>query len=55
MDTLTTLTHLECSLCSKTFEAGKVYNLCACGGPEEGKRQPERHQEAVKSHGIRVS
>jgi threonine synthase len=33
MATLTTLTHLVCSLCSKTFEAGKVYNLCPCGGP----------------------
>ncbi|HUJ20212.1 MAG TPA: threonine synthase [Bryobacteraceae bacterium] len=27
------LTHLECSLCSRTFEAGKVHNLCECGGP----------------------
>lgn len=28
-----TLTHLECSLCSRSFDAGKVHNLCACGGP----------------------
>src|SRR5579864_7559212 len=27
------MTHLECSLCSRKFEAGKVYNLCECGGP----------------------
>src|SRR5260221_13146744 len=27
------LTHLECSLCRKNFEAGKVHNLCDCGGP----------------------
>src|SRR5271169_5269398 len=27
------MTHLECSLCSRKFEAGKVYNLCNCGGP----------------------
>src|SRR5207302_5578410 len=27
------LTHLECSLCKKTYEAGKVHNLCDCGGP----------------------
>jgi threonine synthase len=27
------LTHLECSLCSRKFEAGKVHNLCECGGP----------------------
>jgi threonine synthase len=29
----TCLTHLECSLCSKKFEAGRVWNLCDCGGP----------------------
>ena len=27
------LTHLECSLCKKKFAAGKVHNLCDCGGP----------------------
>jgi threonine synthase len=27
------VTHLECSLCGKRFEAGKVHNLCDCGGP----------------------
>jgi threonine synthase len=27
------LTYLECSLCKKKFEAGKVHNLCDCGGP----------------------
>jgi len=27
------LTHLECSLCKRKFEAGKVHNLCDCGGP----------------------
>jgi threonine synthase len=27
------LTHLECSLCKRIFEAGKVHNLCDCGGP----------------------
>jgi len=27
------LTHLECSLCRKTYQAGNVYNLCDCGGP----------------------
>ncbi len=30
---MTTVSHLECSLCQKTYEAGKVWNLCACGGP----------------------
>jgi len=27
------MTFLECSLCSRKLEAGKVYNLCECGGP----------------------
>jgi threonine synthase len=26
------VTHLECSLCGTRFEAGKIYNLCQCGG-----------------------
>jgi threonine synthase len=26
-------THLECSLCNTRYEAGKVANLCTCGGP----------------------
>src|SRR2546427_3412851 len=31
--TSNSMTHLECSLCNKKFEAGKVHNLCECGGP----------------------
>src|SRR5690348_8023596 len=27
------VSHLECSLCSKQFEPGRVYNLCDCGSP----------------------
>ena len=27
------LTHLECSQCKRQFQAGKVHNLCDCGGP----------------------
>lgn len=30
---MTTITHLECSLCGKRYEAGQVHNLCECGGP----------------------
>jgi len=26
-------THLECALCATTLEAGRVHNLCSCGGP----------------------
>ncbi len=29
----TSVTHLECSLCSRKYEAGKPWNLCECGGP----------------------
>ena len=32
-EVLTTITHLECSLCGKRHEAGQVHNLCECGGP----------------------
>ncbi|MFN0170887.1 MAG: threonine synthase [Bryobacteraceae bacterium] len=27
------VTHLECSLCGKLFEHGRIWNLCECGGP----------------------
>jgi threonine synthase len=30
---MTTVTHLECSQCGKRREAGRVHNLCECGGP----------------------
>ncbi len=30
---MTTLTHLECSLCGQTFASGQPLNLCPCGGP----------------------
>ena len=30
---LTSLTHLECSLCSAKFSCSDPQNLCACGGP----------------------
>ncbi len=30
---MTALSHLECSRCRKTYDAGKAYNLCGCGGP----------------------
>ncbi|HSB15106.1 MAG TPA: threonine synthase [Bryobacteraceae bacterium] len=30
---MTTITHLECSLCGKQLEAGRVHNVCECGGP----------------------
>ena len=27
------MTHLECSLCNRQYQAGKPWNLCECGGP----------------------
>jgi threonine synthase len=30
---MTTLTHLECSLCGRHFPTGQILNLCPCGGP----------------------
>ncbi|MEO7143333.1 MAG: pyridoxal-phosphate dependent enzyme, partial [Bryobacteraceae bacterium] len=30
---MTTVTHLECSVCGTKREAGKVHNVCECGGP----------------------
>ncbi len=30
---MTTVSHLECSVCGKKREAGQVHNLCECGGP----------------------
>jgi threonine synthase len=30
---MSALSHLECSLCGKRFERGRVLNLCDCGGP----------------------
>jgi len=33
MNNSTQMTFLECSLCSRKFAAGKVHNLCECGGP----------------------
>ena len=30
---MTTLTHLECSLCGTKYDADQARNVCACGGP----------------------
>ncbi len=30
---MSAITHLECSRCTLHFEAGRIYNLCACGAP----------------------
>ena len=33
LQVMTTLTHLECSLCLKRHDASTAHNLCECGGP----------------------
>ena len=30
---MSAVSHLECARCAKQYEAGRVYNLCACGSP----------------------
>ena len=30
---MSVVSHLECARCAKQYEAGRVYNLCACGSP----------------------
>ena len=32
IDSVPNVSHLECSLCQQKFAAGKIHNLCACGG-----------------------
>jgi threonine synthase len=27
------VTHLECSVCSRNYDSGRLWNLCECGGP----------------------
>jgi threonine synthase len=36
------VTHLECGKCAQTHEAGRVQNLCACGGPLLARYDLER-------------
>jgi len=31
--TMTHVTHLQCSICGKHREPGRIHNLCECGGP----------------------
>ena len=48
------MTHHECSLCSKNFEAGSIRNLCECGGPllvryDLARLRTEWPRESLKS------
>jgi len=45
---MTTVTHLECSVCGKRREAGQVHNLCECGGPLVVRYDLERAKEIWK-------
>lgn len=42
---MTTITHLECSLCGTRREAGQIHNLCECGGPLLVRYDLERARE----------
>jgi threonine synthase len=51
---MTTLTHLECSVCGKRREAGEIHNLCECGGPllvyyDLDKAKREWSRDAVRN------
>lgn len=46
------ITHLECSVCAKRYEAGVVQNLCDCGNPllvryDLGRARKEWSREAI--------
>ncbi len=43
---MTTLTHLECTRCARRFEAGRVWNLCECGGPLAARYDLERARQS---------
>lgn len=43
---MTTLTHLECARCGRRHEAGRVWNLCACGGPLAARYDLERARQS---------
>jgi threonine synthase len=42
------LTHLECSRCGASHAAGRVQNLCACGGPLLARYDLARAAEAMQ-------
>jgi threonine synthase len=43
---MTTLTHLECARCGRRHEAGRVWSLCACGGPLAARYDLERARQS---------
>jgi threonine synthase len=43
---MTTLTHLECTRCARRFEAGRVWNLCDCGGPLAARYDLDRARQS---------
>lgn len=49
------VTHLECSACGTTHEAGRVHNLCnACGKPLLVRYDLDAVRRATPRHGLRV-
>ena len=52
---MTTISHLECSLCGKRREAGMVHNLCECGGPLLAIYDLERAARSWRRESLRDS
>ena len=50
---MSTLTHLECSLCGETYDAGQVQNLCRCGGPLLARYDLEKARETWPRESLR--
>jgi threonine synthase len=42
------LTHLDCTRCEKRYEAGRVLNLCECGGPLFARYDLERAAKEMR-------
>jgi len=51
---MSTVSHLECSVCSKRREAGHVHNLCECGGPLLVRYDLDKAQATWKREAIAV-
>ena len=46
------MTHLECSLCNRRFDPGKILNLCECGGPLQVRYDLRRLRDAWSQDSI---
>ena len=49
------VTRLECSVCNKTYAAGKAWNLCECGSPLLVRYDLDTVREAWSRDGLAAS